>query len=364
MPDLNIQTVRAFVAVADEPGTARAGQRLETHSATLAARIRTLEKAAETPLLERSFPPSRWEMGRTEPTEAGLALLPKAIAALRARDAMFEAPSGPYPREADRAAAGGLLEIALAALRQDLSDDRCHRICELLHDEARSASTRKETDMRALLLTLALCVLSGAAAGDDLLGYTRYGNPYVDMDKVKHLVDAAALKALKKERSANLRACDREYEPELARLYDERRHDALFEMEKRYDECNDTVEIELARKIGAMLARKPADDPADKGLSGIGGSGIGPLSGGEWFTCVSSPVCVEYRIDDPADRQAFVSQCAKYREGRHCPTDGRRCAQTAPGRRSVTYGGGVSNAEFRKSCIATGGEFSCFGSSC
>ena len=202
--------------------------------------------------------------------------------------------------------------------------------------------------MRPLLLALARSVLSGAAAGGELLSYTRYGSPYVDMDRVKALVDAGTYAALRKELDASLRACDEEYEPALARLYDQRRHDEHFELGKRYDECNARAETALARRIEAMLAGAKADKPAD----------------GAWFTCVAAPACVEYRIDDPADRQAFIARCANHAEGRRCPVEGRRCAQAAPGRRSVTYGGDVSNAVFRDACRANGGDYSCFGPSC
>lgn len=73
-----------------------------------------------------------------------------------------------------------------------------------------------------------------------------------------------------------------------------------------------------------------------------------------WFTCKVEPVCVEYLIDDPTDRANFTRQCANHVDGRACQ-EGRSCTHRALGRVSVTYGGEISDTEFRKSCIDSGG---------
>ena len=81
-----------------------------------------LERAFGKVLLEKSFPPNRATQGRTQLTEAGLALLPKAAELLRVHDALFDEPAGPDPREIDRVLAAGLAELTLKTLRRDLSD--------------------------------------------------------------------------------------------------------------------------------------------------------------------------------------------------------------------------------------------------
>ena len=122
MPDLNIKHVRAFLAVVGERSMAKAAQRLGISRAGTADRVQRLEAVLGVKLLERSFPPDKAMTGKTKLTEAGLALMPRAIDVVRANDALFDAPAGQDPREMDRMLAVGLLELALTALRQDLSD--------------------------------------------------------------------------------------------------------------------------------------------------------------------------------------------------------------------------------------------------
>ena len=132
MPDINTKFLRAFLAVVDERNTTRAAQRLGVLPTTLTKQIRALEAAVGYTLLERSLPPNKLTQGRTQLTEAGLSFLPRAIEAMRAIDALFDAPAAPDQREADRAMAAGLLELALTALRQDLSEDSRDWIAALL----------------------------------------------------------------------------------------------------------------------------------------------------------------------------------------------------------------------------------------
>ena len=132
MPDLNIKHVRAFLAVVNERSMAKAAHRLGISHTGIAERVRRLEAVLGVKLLERSFPPNKATAGRTKLTEAGLALIPRAIGVLRANDAMFDAPVGQDPREMDRILAVGLLELALTALRQDMSDADRARIYNTL----------------------------------------------------------------------------------------------------------------------------------------------------------------------------------------------------------------------------------------
>lgn len=122
MPDLNMKHVRAFLAVVDERSTTRAAHRLGIGRDGVADRVHVLERALGKILLEKSFPPNRATQGRTQLTEAGLALLPKVAELLRMHDALFDEPVGPDPREMDRVLATGLAELTLKTLRQDLSD--------------------------------------------------------------------------------------------------------------------------------------------------------------------------------------------------------------------------------------------------
>lgn len=74
----------------------------------------------------------------------------------------------------------------------------------------------------------------------------------------------------------------------------------------------------------------------------------------DWFTCSLGTVCVEYNIDDPATRASFVSQCANLQAGRMCGY-GSSCRHFSDSGVSLTYGGDVSDGEFRSSCETSGG---------
>ena len=91
--------------------------------------VQALEKAVGAPLLERRPLAGQEDTGRTQLTEAGRLFLPKAIECLRAHDRIFEdTPLGQDPREVNRALALALTELALQALRHDLSDEDRDRI--------------------------------------------------------------------------------------------------------------------------------------------------------------------------------------------------------------------------------------------
>ena len=129
-----MKMLRTFLVLVEERSTAKAGARLGMSKSNVLVHITSLEKVLGQQLLARRFPPTRDETGRTQLTEAGRAFLPKALAALRAHDRMFDdAPLGADPREANRAIASALVELARAALQHDLSDRDRELAYDLLH---------------------------------------------------------------------------------------------------------------------------------------------------------------------------------------------------------------------------------------
>ncbi len=133
MPDLNMKYLRTFLIQVEEKSTAKTARRLGVSQNSVTGHLRLLEEAVGRPLLEKRFPPARAEAGRTQLTEAGQAFLPKAIEAMAAHDAMFDdALQIRDPREVSRIVASRLVELALAALRHDLSDDDQKDLSKLL----------------------------------------------------------------------------------------------------------------------------------------------------------------------------------------------------------------------------------------
>ena len=131
---VNMKMLRTFLTLVEERSTSKAGARLGMSKSNVLVHITSLEKIIGAQLLERRFPPNRDEAGRTQLTEAGRAFLPKALAALQAHDRMFDdTPLGSDPREANRAIASALVELALSALRHDLSEDDRDLAYGLLH---------------------------------------------------------------------------------------------------------------------------------------------------------------------------------------------------------------------------------------
>ena len=133
MSEVNVKFLRAFLALVEERSSARAARRLAIPQPRLVSQVAALEKAVGRRLFEKRFPPSREETGRTQLTEEGRAFLPRAIDALRAHDRLFDdAPFSADPRERNRIITHGLLELALGALRHDLSDEDLERVDRLL----------------------------------------------------------------------------------------------------------------------------------------------------------------------------------------------------------------------------------------
>ena len=129
MPDLNMKYLRTFLMQVEEKSTTKTARRLGISNASVLGHVSKLEEVVGQRLLERRFPPNKAEMGRTQLTEAGRAFLPKAIEAMDAHDRMLgNAASNQDPREANRIITLRFLELALAALRHDLSDDDRERL--------------------------------------------------------------------------------------------------------------------------------------------------------------------------------------------------------------------------------------------
>lgn len=133
MLDVNIKFLRSFLVLVEERSSARAGHRLGIPQSRVRDHIAALEKVVGKRLLERRSPADRPETGRTHLTEDGRAFLPKAIEVMRAYNRMFDdMPVGVDQREHNRTIALGLMEMALAALKHDLSDEDRERIDSLL----------------------------------------------------------------------------------------------------------------------------------------------------------------------------------------------------------------------------------------
>lgn len=83
-----------------------------------------------------------------------------------------------------------------------------------------------------------------------------------------------------------------------------------------------------------------------------------------WFTCsIATPsgnrICVEYLIPDRSRRNQFISECANYEHGRACG-NGLSCKHAGEfeGEMAITSGGDLEPAEFRRECLARGGQLS------
>lgn len=103
-----------------------------------------------------------------------------------------------------------------------------------------------------------------------------------------------------------------------------------------------------------MLNMKRASLAASLTVMVFGTGAASAQDDADWFTCSVGNVCVEYRVSDPDDRAGFVRQCANHQPGRMCPNV-TGCIQTALGRVSITYGGDVSESEFRRHCTENQG---------
>ena len=134
MPNVNVKYLRTFLVLVEERSSTRTAHRLRMTRPSVLNHIAALEKVLGRRLFERRLPPERAGTGRTQLTDAGRALLPKAAEVVRAHDRLFaDAPVGQDAwEEVDRAVAAGLIELARDALRHDLSDDDRKQIHEIL----------------------------------------------------------------------------------------------------------------------------------------------------------------------------------------------------------------------------------------
>lgn len=206
---------------------------------------------------------------------------------------------------------------------------------------------------REFLIALCSAILLSAfgisvtkAQGNDLIGYDRYKTPYLNVEKIRSMLGEKLYQEFRTEIRRDIQACRATHEPIIKKLYVPG-YAYHLQAEDALRKCENDVVLAGAAKVPQMALGK-----GDTGASS------------DWFTCASGPVCVEYLIDDPSDRQRFIEQCANHRVGPNCSKDGRRCEQKAPGRKSITYGGDVSNDEFRGACINAGGDYSCYGNFC
>ena len=75
----------------------------------------------------------------------------------------------------------------------------------------------------------------------------------------------------------------------------------------------------------------------------------------DWFTCSAGTTCVEYKIDDAAEKKRFMAQCRNLSIGRSCPNR-IGCVQRAPGRVAITYDSQISNEGFASICTSNHGQ--------
>ena len=133
MPDVNVKFLRTFLTLIEERNYAKTAARLGVPQSRVRDHISALERATDKRLLERGFPTNPASGGRTQLTEEGRLLWPKAIKTVRAHDSLFDdRPEGLDPYDQDRIMALALLEKALATLNHDLTTEDRDRIDALL----------------------------------------------------------------------------------------------------------------------------------------------------------------------------------------------------------------------------------------
>jgi len=114
--------LRSFLAVVEERSSARAAQRLGLPRQSVTQHVAAVEKAVGRQLLETGYPREPRQVGRTQLTEQGR-IYPKALAAMRAHDELFDDRVVEQdPRDLRLAILHGLLELALDTARNNLAD--------------------------------------------------------------------------------------------------------------------------------------------------------------------------------------------------------------------------------------------------
>lgn len=229
----------------------------------------------------------------------------------------------------------------------------------------RSAAVRRYRQRKLLALFIAVVVVTlhfpaTQAQADSLLLYDRYNRPYPDNNKIKSLLGESLFREFEAKMNQEIQACNAKYNPEIERLWVPGYAYHLDAQDAR-DDCKNNAIRRTTARVPQMMREKGAVGSKTDDVMVV----IKPLADAPgWFTCTSGRVCVEYLIEDPADRERFVQQCVNHKLGARCPKDGRRCEQSVEGRKSITYGGNVSNDEFRRACINTRGKYSCYGRFC
>ena len=135
---VNIDEIQTFLAIAELGGFARAGRRLHRSQPAISRRLGLLEQELGAPMFERIH-------GRARLTEAGLAFLPHAEAALAALRDGREAVAGLA------SCMGGTISLALVGTLADTRIiDALRRFARRFKDvrlELRTASSREVTDL-------------------------------------------------------------------------------------------------------------------------------------------------------------------------------------------------------------------------
>ena len=122
MAAMNMRFLRSFLAVVEERSSTRAAQRLGLPRQSVTQHVAAVEKAVGRKLLEAGYPREPRQVGRTQLTEQGRLFYPKALAAMRAHDGLFEDRTLEQdPRDLRLAVLHGLLELALDAARNNLA---------------------------------------------------------------------------------------------------------------------------------------------------------------------------------------------------------------------------------------------------
>src|SRR5215471_648299 len=121
---MNIEDVRAFVAVVDTGSVGRAALRLNLTQPAISRRVQRLEEVLGVALLDRDSKPAR-------PTRAGEAAYRKCMAVLRAsealaRDVRATAPAGPLRIAVSMGIAECIFTPALDALRKSCPGTTLH----------------------------------------------------------------------------------------------------------------------------------------------------------------------------------------------------------------------------------------------
>lgn len=135
MPDVNMKYLRTFLIQVEERSTQKTARRLGVTKTAVLAHLSAVEELVGQRLLERASPFVKGRTGRAQLTEAGRVFLPKAIKAMNAHDLMFTDDFRERdPREDSRIIAMRFVEMALAALRHDLSEEDRERLYNTLLD--------------------------------------------------------------------------------------------------------------------------------------------------------------------------------------------------------------------------------------